>query len=241
MDTRFGGYGEIWIHDIAAVTTQRLTSGEDVHQPEWSPNGTLLAFTATVGATGEDLFTIPVDGSAPAKAALQAPGNQSDETWTPDGRSLIFLDESGVGMVRVADHAQSHLIADSLSGYGEARASPDGRWFAYASAASERREVYVRRLGGGGGATQISSGGGDEPVWSRDSRHLFYRQDDKLIEATLTASPTLAVASRTLLFAQRLISDGTHTFYDVSPDGKSFVFLKNTEEQPRFVVVLNWK
>ena len=50
----------------------------------------------------------------------------------------------------------------------------------------------------------------------------------------------VAVVGRRLLFSQTFVSDGAHTFYDVSPDGKSFIFLKNSARQAQVVVVLNW-
>src|SRR5262249_60078288 len=41
--------------------------------------------------------------------------------------------------------------------------SPDGRWLAYASDASDRYEVYVQSFPGGVGKRQVSTGGGDYP------------------------------------------------------------------------------
>jgi eukaryotic-like serine/threonine-protein kinase len=57
-----------------------------------------------------------------------------------------------------------------------AQFSPDGRWIAYASDESGRSEVYVRSFPDTNRKWQVSATGGDEPMWSRDSRELFYRE-----------------------------------------------------------------
>ena len=245
FDTRTNAFGEIWMYDIGSATMQRLFAGEDVHQPEWSPDGRHIAFTARSTTTGEDLFVMPLDGSAPPARVLADANDQYDATWTPDGHSLVFVADDpfqNFGVLRLADGRPTKwLDAGSLGGtlLGP-RVSPDGRWIAYWSNESGRDEVYVRPFPRNGGVIQVSSGGGTEPVWSRDGRELFYRQDDKLIAATLTRGAQLSVSGRHLLFADRFVTDGGHAYYDVSPDGRSFIFLKDPQPSAQLVVVLNW-
>ena len=58
--------------------------------------------------------------------------------------------------------------------------SPDGKWVAYDSDESGRREVYVQGFApdrvpaAAGGKWTISSGGGNKPRWRRDGKELFY-------------------------------------------------------------------
>ena len=245
IDTRGAAFGEIWLYDIGTSTLQRLYAGEDVHQAEWRPDGKALAFTARNDTTAEDIFTMPVDGSARPQAVLKTNRDQYDATWTPDGSSLVYLDDDPfqiINVLRLDDHQTSKWLEAGASGgtlLGP-RVSPDGRWLAYWSNQSGRPEVYVRAFPKPGGVVQVSSQGGTEPVWARNGHELFFREDDKLMVADLATTPDFAVSGRRLLFAQPFVADGGHAFYDVSPDGKSFVFLKNTEQQARLVVVLNW-
>jgi hypothetical protein len=59
--------------------------------------------------------------------------------------------------------------------------SPDGKWIAYGSDESGRREIYVRDFAPdrvpstGSGKWQISIAGGDKPRWSHDGKHIYYR------------------------------------------------------------------
>ena len=73
--------------------------------------------------------------------------------------------------------------------------SPDGRWLAYTSDESERREVYVRAFpppsSGQGGKWQVSNYGGEGPRWSRAG----YEHSAPLA-ARIGISPPTASASR---------------------------------------------
>ena len=125
------------------------------------------------------------------------------------------------------------------------RISPDGRWLAYASDESGQMEVYVRAFPTLARRTRISTAGGSAPVWARDGRRLFYRENDRLVAATL--APTgpsdtvdLTITARQMLFqGRRLFEPGDNADYDVHPDGKRFALIRQAVE-PEVVVVLNW-
>jgi hypothetical protein len=80
------------------------------------------------------------------------------------------------------------------------------------------------------GRLQVSQTGGSEPVWSRDGRELFYRSaggaQPMLVAATIDGA-TLRVRSRTELFSITNYEFATpHANYDVFPDGRSFVMVR---------------
>jgi eukaryotic-like serine/threonine-protein kinase len=244
LDTHSGTDGEIWVYDIATSTPQRLIVGQDVHQPEWRADGKALAFTARLGAAADEgLYTIPIDGSTARESVFVAKGDHYDGTWTPDGKSLVYIDErpgQEFGIVRLSDRKPTTWLAPTGGTLLGPRVSPDGKWITYWSNESGRSEIYVRPFPAAGGYVQVSSGGGTEPIWSRDGHELFYRQSNKLIAATILTSPQLAVGTRRMLFEHAFVTDGNHTNYDVSPDGKSFVFLQEPQDQAQLFVVLNW-
>ena len=74
--------------------------------------------------------------------------------------------------------ARKLLIPQSDETYGQF--SPDGKWIAYSSTESGRREVYVQGFApdrvpaAAVGKWQISTAGGDRPRWRRDGRELYY-------------------------------------------------------------------
>jgi len=123
----------------------------------------------------------------------------------------------------------------------------DEQWLAFTSNQSGREEVYVRRLEGEGEQVQVSLGGGTEPVWSPDGRELFYqsgtnadaRAEPTVMVATIATTPTLAVTSRKALFpAAGIVTSNPHANFDISPDGKSFVFVRSNPST-RVMVIQN--
>ena len=103
----------------------------------------------------------------------------------------------------------------------------------------------MRPFPGPGGKWQISTEGGLEPVWSRNSRELFYRNGDKLMATAVETAPTFAASKPRVLFEQHF-EKGIFPFeanYDVSPDGQRFllVMASEAESTPAQVnIVLNW-
>ena len=130
---------------------------------------------------------------------------------------------------------------------GAPQLSPDGRWMAYASEESGRREIYVQAYPGPGGRWQISSDGGNEPLWSASGRELFYRSGDRMMAVDIsTVREFLAGKPRKLFEGSYVRAAGGYVRaqYDVSPDGQRFLMLKAVEQitapLTQIHVVLNW-
>jgi hypothetical protein len=65
------------------------------------------------------------------------------------------------------------LLAQSFA-ERDARFSPNGRFVAYVSEEAGRPEVSVQRIDGPPQRDVISVAGGDQPVWNRNGRELFF-------------------------------------------------------------------
>jgi serine/threonine-protein kinase len=124
-----------------------------------------------------------------------------------------------------------------------AKFSPDGHWIAYTADVSGQYEVYVRPFPGPGSQWQISTGGGEEPVWSRAGKEIFYRNGTKWMAVSVN---TTARGSEFSATPPRLLFTGPYVnvpgpSYDVGPDGR-FVMIEGPPEAPvtHLNVVLNW-
>jgi len=121
--------------------------------------------------------------------------------------------------------------------------SPDGKFLAYVSNRTGRTEVYVRPIAGAGAELQLSQDGGTEPVWRADGRELFYRGATQLISVRFAPGTRLAVAGTTPLFTDDYLRVPLGVDYDVFPDGKRFVMVRDrspaTSGLP-IIVKLNW-
>ena len=127
--------GDLWVVPRSGGQARRLTSTPGVEaDPYFSPDGTQIAFTATV-AGNTDVYVVPATGGDPRRLTYH-PGDDVVRGWTPDGRRVIFASDRDT-----APHAHFRLWTIDLQGsLPEAlpmpRAftgtySPDGRRLAY--------------------------------------------------------------------------------------------------------------
>jgi Tol biopolymer transport system component len=171
--------------------------------------------------------------------------------WSPDGRWLLAnVGDNPFGediwLLSLASGGQSRpLLADSFV-ERDARLSPDGAYVAYVSAETGRPEVSVRTVEGPLARDVLSVGGGDQPVWSRDGKELFFVDPQgSLRSVSVSRSPDgrPAFGRSAPLDVPRIGSGHWSTQYDVSPDGRRVHFLDRQIDPPpsQVGVVLGWR
>src|SRR5687767_427924 len=101
---------DVYVYDIAAGTDRRLTGDPrpDV-DPEWSSDGTRIAFARFAGEDLHDLYVMNSDGS---DERLLVGGVTDDfwPTWSPDGREIAFMsDRSSFGDLFAVDVATGEI------------------------------------------------------------------------------------------------------------------------------------
>ena len=133
--------GDVWMVPKTGGTANRITSstGEESY-PRFSPDGKILAFSATYDGN-TDVYTMPVTGGVPLRLTWHAAPDRVVD-WHPDGKRILFASgrESGTPAYR-----QFYLVsnkggmAEKLPvPYGElASFSPDGESLAYVTKITE--------------------------------------------------------------------------------------------------------
>jgi eukaryotic-like serine/threonine-protein kinase len=230
----------IWIKQLERGPFTRLTFGGTDRRPFWAPDGRTVAFIRDSAATSA-VYARPPDGSGQDRLLVRIDRQIQEATWSRDGRWIVVRTDNGaagagdlVG-VRVGggDSTPVPIVASPLTELHPAL-SPDGRWIAYTSDQSGRsNEVFVRPFGdSSGGRWQVSNGGGSQPVWAPSGRELFFLDGQtRLIAAQVQSGATFVVGGLTPLFdASRLVRDDFHTSYDVTADGRAFVFAMGREQ-----------
>ena len=81
---------------------------------------------------------------------------------------------------------------------------PSGKWIAFASDDSGRDEVYLLRWPSADGKVPISSRGGTSPVWSRDGREIFYREDTRMMAVKFNTDTGVLSSPEVLFDLRRL-------------------------------------
>ncbi len=225
-----------------------------MNAPVWSPDGKWIAFNHLQNGY-LNIYRKPTNGMGQAELLLE--GDEKNvqnwpSDWSPDGKSLLYAVGDLVGAAQLwelpltgDDRKPRHLLPSGFITM-EGRYSPDGRWIAYTSNESGRFEVYVIPSVGTGGKWQLSSAGGQQPLWRRDGKELFYvGLDDTLMSVpiALKSDSVQADAARPLFpLGNSILSvNGLVAPYDVTPDGKKFLVI-TAEQGKSFPInlVTNW-
>jgi len=242
---------DIWMWDLERRTLTRLTFEPGLNRgPIWTPDGRRVVFSAERDNV-ETLYWQAADGSGAAERLLTSDEQRLPASVSADGKWLFFNQPGGApydfGVLPLDGSREPRmLLRDRFSEHNPVL-SPDGRWLAYESDESGRYEIYVRPFPDiDSGRTQVSTDGGTRPLWSRDGGELFYLvPPGAVMSAPVTPGPTFSVGAPALVFKGDYVAPQTGRAYDVSPDGRRFLMLKNapaeTAEPPRqLVVVQNW-
>jgi Tol biopolymer transport system component len=241
---------ETWIADWTRNVWVRCPDCPARGRAEWSSDGERI-----VWGGGDSLVVRSQDGSAPEQVLLREPGRRLQVTsWLADGR-IVYLSSPDFAAFEVkvlAPGAASGTLILPSGVTDEVAVSADGKWLAYSLLQSDPFEVVVQPLATGGPRVQVSAGGGRNAVWAPDSRTLYYLE------------PTAPGRFGNVIYAVDAIADGAirpgtprevlrHAraqgcvpgrCYDLSPDGKRFLFREThatgAPAVSRMDLILNW-
>jgi tRNA A-37 threonylcarbamoyl transferase component Bud32 len=241
---------DVWILSLAQGTLNRATFMRDGHDATWSNDGRTIAFTTFKGGGTLGVYRTRPGGGTVAESLFASTKLGYTGTWTRGGDSLISVatdlePRSGIDLA-VIDSGGRGTLRPLLVDQFETQypvISPNGRWLAFVSNQSGGQQVYVRPLSGEARQLQVSQAGGSEPMWSRDGRELFYLTTDQaspqLMSAEVRVTADFEVVSRRSLFSvSEIVSSNPHANYDVSPDGRTFVMVRQSPAN-RIVVLQN--
>jgi len=239
---------KIRILDSRGTRTLMTLGNSDGAGPTWSPDGKQIYFTSTANGP-QDIYVRAADGSGEEKPVLKFNKDQFGAlflTVSPDGKSLAYaiIDRATGGDIytlALGGDGKPQPFLHSVANETAPAFSPDGRWLAYESDSSGRKEVYITPYPAGGAQYQVSTSGGERLVWRRDGKEIYYREGLRImaVEVNTKASP-VEFSSPKALF--ELASGNLNgRYYDVAPDGR---FLANTSPlTPRaqsFSLLINW-
>ncbi|HEX6324604.1 MAG TPA: hypothetical protein VFZ36_12830, partial [Vicinamibacterales bacterium] len=222
--------------------------------PVWTPDGRSIAYrTETLGKM--QVMLRNADGvGTPRHLVKDHDVSVAPQMMLPDGSQLLRATSPTGGPAFLAllpaggGALQPLFKTDVAQVVGEI--SPDRRWIAYQSTeSSTQNEIYVRPFPNTeDGRWKISTAGGGMPLWSPSGRELFFITPGRgrLVVVRVQPSPPGAPFSygapeplfETAPYLTGLFGRG----YDLSPDGRRFVFVKRQAQEvaSQIVVVTNW-
>jgi serine/threonine-protein kinase len=248
-----GSGDDIWVYEIDRAALSRLTfDATDESFPIWSPDGEQIAYA---GSTESEMqvFVVRADGSDAPRQITSAPHTPHIPiSWSSDGAYIAVNVESQTtswDLYTVAiddDGAEPEVfLATQFEEYFHTF-SPDGKWIAYSSDETGRREVYVRSFPRGGGRWQVSIDGGDWPTWSPDGSELLFNHDGMMYSAAIAGeNETFRADPPQRLFPHSLPNVEYYPLYAVAPDGERILLLSRIgvndgTDDATLSLILNW-
>jgi serine/threonine-protein kinase len=252
---------DLWMWDLQRATLTRLTFDPGADQwPVWTPDGRRLVFASDRVGGELNLWWQAVDGTGAAEQLTTSRNRQLPSGTSPDGTQVIFSEygpTTGSDLMRlplndarpptVSTRGREMPVLQTKFLESDGIISPDGRWLAYESDSSGRREIYVRPFPTtGAGQWQVSTAGGTQPLWARSGTELFFLGlDNALMRVSVeTTGATWNAGTPAKLLDGNYFQPGGARPYDVSPDGQRFLMIKargsDAAAAPQLIVVQHW-
>ena len=223
---RAGDRSNLWAIDLASGNSTRVTTdGAGGGGVAWSPTGLQIAYV-TGGAFTDmrsTVFVADTGGAAPRIRLTNTPNSQATPDWSPDGKFVLFQQTSreanlDLWYVSMTGDRKGVPYLQTTHQESRGRFSPDGKWVAYTSNQSGRQEIWVAAFPSPTTNQQVSFGGGENSVWRRDGKELYYRS----AQGNLMAIPVESVAGKLRFGTATILFPMAATVYDVGPTTSGF-------------------
>lgn len=239
---------DIWILELARGIFTRVTSDPGFEmKPLWSPDAAKIVYASDLHLT---FVRRALNGGDKEEELFARDTTMYPDDWSRDGKYIIYDKGLSDIWVYTFEDRKSHAVTETPRFIEvESRFSPNGRFITYASNESGRFEVYAQAFPSNENKIQISTMGGTKARWSRDGREIFYiAPDNKLMSVSVSGGSKLDVKPPVALFETSTVigADILATLrqqYDVTADGKRFLFLTRMQDQnpPPVAIFLNWQ
>lgn len=164
----------LYLFDIGIQKLDTLTRGNYNEQsPVWSPDGKQLAFVSNRTAEPDrnensDIWIMDARPAAPARQLTTWTGPDNSPRWSPDGKSIAYLqstspepymmyDQSILAVIPAAGGTPSLLTRTLDRPVGNIAWDPDGSSLVFL--VTDDRQRYIGRVASGGGpVTKVAAG-----------------------------------------------------------------------------------
>jgi serine/threonine protein kinase/Tol biopolymer transport system component len=256
------GTPQIYIWDLDDGTMNQLTFDKwPSFRPIWTADSKRIVFTSNRDGM-DGIYCQAADGTGKAWKLDSVPDRYlRPYACSIDGKT-IAIEESNFSFTNYdistlsleGENARRSLLHEEHV-EGQPSISPDGKYIAYLSIdlESSRMEIFVRPFPEvSNGRWKLNTGGGAAfPVWSPAGGELFYCRNNHefWVVPVDTTSTFSAGKPRELFKKMNVFSEAAGPTWDLSPDGKHFLMIKQpvstdtsgaAEAPKRIKVVLNW-
>jgi eukaryotic-like serine/threonine-protein kinase len=252
------GGGDVWLRDLVRGTEKRLTFDGAAYTPQWSPDGTRIAFSGPGEKPPPKLFvkSLADEGPAVRLGAPSAARPNFASGWSGDGRSIVSVhDDPGRGrdlwVYPLDQSAGEPLPFNTRFNESLGKVSPDNRWIAYVTDESGKDEVWLASFPAGEFRRQVSIGGGTSPQWGNGSREILYVAPEQRLTTVpfdgargggTLGTPRTLFRIENLAEEDRLLFFATRNDYVAASNGQRFLVSIRASDPhaPPITIIVNW-
>jgi len=178
-------HGEIFTAPVEEGDLKQLTDGPARDRGvSYSPDGKWISYISDQSGR-EELYVVPVDGSAAAQQVTDIDALKQGYNWSPDSKDIAFASsDDKLRKLTVATKQVVELDSSRYGGFGMPVWSPDGKWIAYSKPdVSRTSDVYMIAASGAEKEPHkvtFDSYNDANPRFGPDGRKLFFQR----VEAT---------------------------------------------------------
>lgn len=189
----FGALNQLWVMKIGEEPQQFTHDSAFEEGPQWSPDGTALAYSSDNDGV-LNLYIRDMRSGSVRRVSPSPLAAQMLPAWSPDGKWLAFQDQTGVTSIVNIATGEVRALTPPLFDPGRPSWSADGRTIAIVAVKPYTRrfregtnqiatiDVATGRMNWYSPAPyeSISARGEDGPVYSPDGKEMAFIMDDLL-------------------------------------------------------------
>ncbi len=177
------GYPDVYLIDLASGSRNRIAFFPGINSgPSFSPDGSRIALTLSKDGNPE-IYTMSTSGGDITRIT-RTRGAETSPSWSPTGDRLVYSsDDRGSPQLFISSSQgvseMDHLVTGN-SYCTKPDWSPDGRSIAFTTRIGGQFQIGVYDVASRTGHL-VTTSGGEDPAWTRDSRHLVYSNNGRLL------------------------------------------------------------
>ena len=170
--------GMLWRSKVDGTERLQLTpSSMGGQQPQWSPDGKQIAFTANLPGKPSHVYIVSADGGA-LEEVSHGDRDEKFPTWSPDGDSLFFgnpptdpWEVPPSAIYRLNLKTKQLTTVNGSQGMWLPKASPDGNYITAHSSTSNYLMLFDVKTQKW---TELTQTRAPHPVWSHDGKYVYF-------------------------------------------------------------------
>ncbi|HEY6805763.1 MAG TPA: S41 family peptidase [Pyrinomonadaceae bacterium] len=177
----FSVHGEIFTAPVEEGDLKQITDNPARERSVgYSPDGKWLAYISDQSGR-EELYVVPVDGSALATKITDIDALKLNYNWSPDSKEIVFAaSDDKLRKLAVATKQATVLDTSRYGGFGNPVYSPDSKWIAYTKTdAARTSDIYIIAASGEEKEPHrvtFDSNNDINPQFGPDGRKLFFER-----------------------------------------------------------------